>query len=70
MYKITQRELLPGLSDNDKKRKCTSCKHKHLLGDRVMVRTLNPAGYKDYCPKCLRGRTTVNIVANEGRRDV
>ena len=53
------RELAPSSKFNDKPVKCNSCKNKHLYGDRLVIRTT--IGYKDYCPKCTKARTYIEL---------
>lgn len=56
---MTLNELLPSNKDNSKECRCTSCRHKHKVGERSCVRTMKygVSGWKDYCPKCMKGRS-------------
>jgi hypothetical protein len=57
---MTLRELLPSSTDNDTECRCTSCRHLHKVGDRSCIRNKTGiAGWKDYCPKCLKGRSYI-----------
>ncbi len=58
---MTLRELIPSSKGNDTECRCTSCRHLHKVGERSVVKGSihGVSGYKDYCPKCLKGRSYI-----------